>query len=56
MKKNYISPAVRCINLNAEETLLSTSSLGKSSDQLENENQILSNQRTASSSIWGDED
>lgn len=55
MKKNYITPAVRCINLDAE-ALIATSNIGKSSDALENENQILSNEReTASSSIWGED-
>lgn len=51
MKKKYITPAVRCINFDTEDVLL-TGSIGKSPDALQNENQILSNERTASSSIW----
>lgn len=55
MKKNYIIPAARLININMEDIIL-TGSIGKGEESLENENQILSNHRTASSSIWGDED
>lgn len=53
MKKNYITPAVRCINFDTEDVLL-TGSIAKGSDALENENQILSNQREAIN-IWSEE-
>lgn len=54
MKKNYITPVVRCINIDMEDVIL-TGSIGKGEDSLGNENQILSNERTASSSIWGED-
>lgn len=54
MKKTYIIPAVKSINLCTEENVLqATSSFSLYSD--EEVDEAKSNHRTASSSIWGEE-
>lgn len=53
MKKTYIIPAVKSINLSTEENVLAaTSSFCLSSEEVDD---AKSNERTASSSIWGED-
>lgn len=54
MKKTYIIPTAKCINLGSESNMLLTLSLNDSEEPGDVEGGM-SNQRTPSSLIWGDE-
>lgn len=52
MKKSYIAPIAKSINLAAEESVLLTMSTHEESGEVEGG---MSNERTASQHIWGED-
>lgn len=55
MKREYISPAERIIDIAAECVMMATSSISKTEDHADGNFQELSNGRRYNS-IWGDEE